>query len=150
MKQIWILIAFSLLSVGCRSMMGVGNGSSLASVTVRNASIEDVRASTYQVFREDGFDKFSEAPGSMSFAKRGGRSSEIAWKTVGNSNPVMIRPTVRWRQVGDEEIRLSCSVEVTQASTAFGETVREPMLAGKSAYRGMLNDVRRRAEASGN
>ena len=149
MKQIWVLIVAAMLFSGCRSMMGVGNGNSLAVVTVKKSSMEKVRAATLEVFREDGFAKASETAASMSFAKQGGRSAEIAWKTVGNSNPIIIRPTVRWSQAGGGEIRVSCNVEVTQASTVYGETVREPVLAGKGAYRSLLKEVKRRAEAGG-
>ena len=139
----------SLLLVACGSAVGVGGSGrdSLATVTVKHTSPASVRPVTIAVFREEGFSVISEGANSLGFEKQGGRSAEVAWKTVGNSNPVMIRPTVSWSQVGADQIRLMCDVEVAQESTVYGETVRHPMLAGKSAYSGLLREIKRRAEA---
>jgi hypothetical protein len=82
----------------------------------------------------------------ITFQKRGGRSAEIAWTTIDNPNPVMIRPTVRWRSTGSSEYTVTCQVEVAQQSTVDGEIVREPMMMGKSAYNGMLREVKQRVE----
>ncbi len=143
------LVFGALLLAACGSAVGVGGpgGDALAKVTVKQATPESVRRATVSVFREEGFSLLSEGSRSMTFEKQGGRSAEIAWKTVGNSNPVMIRPTVAWSHLGADEVCLTCDVEVAQESTVYGETVREPMVVGKSAYHGMLKEVKRRVEA---
>jgi hypothetical protein len=53
---------------------------------------------------------------------------------------------VRWRSTGSSEFTVTCQVEVAQQSTVDGEIVREPMMMGKSAYNGMLRDVKQRVE----
>lgn len=144
-----LLLPFFGLLVSCGSSVGVGGSGSLASVTVENSSVARVRAATLGVFTEEGFDKRSETPAAIEFEKDGGRSAEIAWKTVGNSNPVMIRPTVRWSDAGAGTLLLRCEVEVAQQSTVYGETLREPAWVGKGAYQNLLKEVKRRAEAGG-
>ena len=67
--------------------------------------------------------------------------------TVIEKNPVYIRPTVDIVPMSSG-FRLGCRVFVTQQSTAFGETVRQPLAAGRAGYQRMLNDIRKRAEAT--
>jgi hypothetical protein len=100
-----------------------------------------------RVFQTQGFAVASQGSQSITFAKNGGRSAEIAWSTINNPNPVMIRPTVSWRPAGTSEYWVGCQVEVTQESTVSGETVRQPLLMGKSAYNGMLRDVKQGVES---
>jgi hypothetical protein len=118
----------------------------LASTSVKTHSPADVRPAVLDVFREQGFNVLSEGSQSVTFSKPGGRSADLAWSTTANQNPVMIRPTVRWRAAGSGEMLVTCQVEVAQQSTVYGETVRQPYLMGKSAYNGMLKDVKRRVE----
>jgi hypothetical protein len=121
----------------------------LASTTVRTDSSEAIRQAVLAVFKEQDFAIHSQGPETITFSKRGGRTAEMAWTTVGNPNPVMIRPTVRWRRTGSAEFTVTCRVEVAQESTVRGETVREPMMMGRSAYGSMLRDVKRRVERGG-
>ena len=57
----------------------------------------------------------------------------------------MTQPSVTWRSDG-QEVWIGCQVEVVQKSNVFGDTVRKPLLMGKSAYHSMLNDVKRKVE----
>ncbi|MCH7224831.1 hypothetical protein [Haloferula sp. A504] len=138
-----------LLLAGCGGAVGVGGpgSDSLAKVTVKQASPASIRPATVAVFREQGFSVRSETSSSVTFEKVGGRQAEIAWKTVGNPNPVIIRPTVSWSPMGADQVRLMCDVEIAQESTVYGETVRQPMLAGKSSYSGLLKEIKRRVES---
>lgn len=140
-----------LLLAACGAAVGVGGPGhdSLAKVTVHRATPASIRSVTIAVFREQGFSVMSQAANSIRFEKEGGRSAEIAWKTVGNSNPVMIRPTVSWSPTGTDQLCLMCDVEVAQESTVYGETTRQPMLMGKSAYSGLLEEIKRRVEKGG-
>lgn len=128
--------------------MGVGGGGvdNLASTRVKTNSSAVVQQAVLAVFRAQGFNVLSQGSQSITFSKPGGRSAEIAWTTTANPNPVMIRPIVRWQASGDGEMLVTCQVEIAQESTVFGETVRQPLLMGKSAYNGMLRDVKRRVE----
>lgn len=137
-----------LVLSGCGAAVGVGGGGvdSLASTKVRTTSSESVRRAVLAVFQAQEFSVISQSPGMITFQKRGGRSAEIAWTTIDNPNPVMIRPTVRWRSTGSSEFTVTCQVEVAQQSTVDGEIVRQPMMMGKSAYNGMLRDVKQRVE----
>ena len=130
-----------LSGLGCLVLSGC-----LASTTIRTTSSDAVRRSVISVFQAQEFSVLSQSPGMITFQKRGGRSAEIAWTTIDNPNPVMIRPTVRWRSTGSSEFTVTCQVEVAQQSTVDGEIVREPMMMGKSAYNGMLRDVKLRVE----
>jgi len=150
MQRILGCLLGGMLLSACGSAVGVGgNEGALVSTTVtRNATDARIREAAVSVFTRDGFSRAGDATGSVSFVKQGGRSAEVAWKTLGNDNPVMIRPTVRWRLLGGGEAKLMCDVEITQASTAYGETARQPLLAGKSAYSGLLRQVKSRVESA--
>lgn len=139
-----------LVFSGCGAAVGVGSGAvdSLASTRVRTDSPEAIRQAVLAVFKAEGFAVHSQGPDMITFSIRGGRTAEMAWTTIGNPNPVMIRPTVRWRKTGDSQFTVTCRVEVVQQSTVRGETIREPMMMGKSAYNRMLREVRRRVENS--
>ena len=128
--------------------MGVGGGGvdNLASTRVKTSSSSAVNEAVLAVFQEQGFKVLSQGAQSVTFSKPGGRSADLAWSTINNPNPVMIRPTVRWQGAGPAEMTVTCQVEITQQSTVFGEDVRQPYLMGKAAYNGMLSDVRRRVE----
>jgi len=108
-----------------------------------------VQRAVLRVFRGQGFAVLSQSSNSITFSKRGGRSADIAWKTLANDNPVMIRPTVSWEPGSSGEVWLRCDVEVAQQSTVEGETVRNPLLAGKAAYNKMLREVRQQVEEGG-
>jgi hypothetical protein len=138
-----------LVLSGCGAAVGVGGGGvdNLASTRIRTDSPEAIRRAAVEVFKAQEFTVHSQGPDTITFSKRGGRSAEIAWTTINNPNPVMIRPTVRWRKTGDSEFTVTCRVEVVQQSTVRGEIVRQPMMMGKSAYNRMLRDVRRRVES---
>lgn len=98
------------------------------------------------VFQEQGFAVMSRNSNSITFTKPGGRTADVTWSTLGNPNPVMIRPTVSWQSAGSGQMLVACQVQVAQQSTTFGETVRQPALIGKFAYDGMLRDAKRRVE----
>ena len=134
--------------VACGGAVGVGSGAvdNLASTRVKTNSSDAVNKAVLTVFHEKGFKILSQRSQSIIFIKAGGRSADIAWSTINNPNPVMIRPTVAWRSTGTGEMILTCQVDVVQRDTSFGETVRQPIMMGKSAYGGMLNDVKRRVE----
>ncbi len=134
---------------GCGAAVGVGSGAvdNLATTRIRTDSSDAIRQSVLAVFKADEFSVHSQGAETITFIKHGGRSTDIAWTTVGNPNPVMIRPTVRWRQTGDSEFTVTCRVEIVQQSTVRGEIVREPMMMGTSAYNRMLRQVRRQVES---
>ena len=85
---------------------------------------------------------------SATFSKVGGPSADATWSTIGNPNPVMIRPYVAWRASSATEMFVTCDVEVAQESTVFGENTRQPTWLGSSAYNSLLKDVKRRVEKS--
>lgn len=148
-RRYWILSAATLLLSACGSAVGVGSNSvdNLASTRVKTSSNTEVQRAVEAVFRDEGFAVTSRGSGSMSFSKAGGRSADITWKTIGNDNPVMIEPTVSWRPDGPGMMWIGCQVDVVQESNTFGDTVRKPVLMGKSAYHGMLRKVKSRVEA---
>lgn len=149
-RRSWFSAIGCLVLSGCGAAVGVGGGGvdSLASTKMRTDSPDAIRLAVRSVFEADEFSLLSQGPDSITFTKRGGRSAEIAWTTIGNPNPVMIRPTVRWRKSGGSEFTVTCRVEVAQLSTVSGEIVREPMVVGSSAYGRMLRDAKRKVEAS--
>jgi len=152
MKHFSSILAAAIVSLtGCGSSVGVGNNgvNNLASTRIKTTSSSAVRQATEIVFRNEGFDVISNSGNSISFSKVGGRSADIAWKTIGNDNPVLIQPTVTWHLDGSSKTWVGCSVEVVQRSTAFGNTVRQPVLAGKAAYSGLLSKVKQRVEKGG-
>jgi hypothetical protein len=132
----------------CGAAVGVGSGGvdNLASTRVKTNSSSAVNKAVLAVFQAQGFNVLTQSSQSITFSKPGGRSADLAWSTINNPNPVMIRPTVRWQGAGTAEMSVTCQVEITQQSTAFGEDVRQPFLMGKAAYDGMLRDVKRRVE----
>jgi hypothetical protein len=138
-----------LVLSGCGAAVGAGNGGvdNLATTRIRTDSPDAIRRAVIDVFKADEFTVHSQSADSITFSKRGGRTAEIAWTTIGNPNPVMIRPTVRWRQTGPSQFTVSCRVEVVQQSTVRGEIIRQPMMMGSSAYNRMLRQVRRQVEA---
>lgn len=137
----------ALVLSACGAAVGVGSGAvdNTASTQVKTQSPAAVRKAVLEVFGAQGFNVRSESANSITFSKIGGRSADIAWSTVGNSNPVKIRPTVTWRPSG-REMWVGCRVEVAQQSTVYGETVRQPLAMGKAAYNSMLRDVKRKVE----
>ena len=147
-RRSWMTVFGCLVLSGCGAAVGVGGGGvdNLASTRIRTDSSEAIRQAVLVVFKADEFVVHSQGPETITFSKRGGRSADIAWTTIGNPNPVMIRPTIRWRRTGNSEFTVTCRVEVVQQSTVRGEIVRQPMMMGKSAYSRMLRDVRRRVE----
>jgi hypothetical protein len=147
-RRSWLSVLGCLVLSGCGAAVGVGGGGvdNLVSTRIRTDSSEAIRQSVLEVFKAQEFSVHSQGPETITFSKRGGRTAEIAWTTIANPNPVMIRPTVRWRKTGDSEFTVTCRVEVVQQSTVRGEITREPMMMGKSAYSRMLRDVRRRVE----
>jgi hypothetical protein len=147
-RRLWILGGVALLVAGCGQSMGVSGGRSndLASTRIQTNSASSVRSAVLSVFKEEGFAVVSESKQSITFSIEGGRRADIMWSTINNPNPVMIQPTVTWRSLGSGEMLVECRVEVTQRMTAFGETSRKPMLAGKTAYNNLLRRVRQRVE----
>jgi hypothetical protein len=147
-RRSWLSVLGCLVLSGCGAAVGVGGGGvdNLVSTRIRTDSSEAIRQSVLEVFKAQEFSVHSQGPETITFSKRGGRTAEIAWTTIANPNPVMIRPTVRWRKTGDSEFTVTCRVEVVQQSTVRGEITRQPMMMGKSAYSRMLRDVRRRVE----
>ncbi len=147
-RRLWISWLGCLLLTGCGAAVGVGSGGmdKLASTRIRTDSSDAIRRAVLEVFKADEFSVHSQGLETITFSKRGGRSAELAWTTISNPNPVMIRPTVRWRKTGSSEFTVTCRVEIVQESTVRGEIVREPVMMGASAYRRMLRDVRRRVE----
>lgn len=147
-RRSWLAGLGLLLLAGCGATVGGGGlgVDNLASTRIRTDSSEAIRRSALAVFEAQGFSVHSAEPESITFSKLGGRTAEIAWTTIGNPNPVMIRPTVRWRRTGNSEFTVTCRVEVVQQSTVRGDIIRQPMLMGKSAYGRMLRDVRREVE----
>lgn len=147
-RRSWLSVLGCLVLSGCGAAVGVGGGGvdNLVSTRIRTDSSEAIRQSVLAVFKAQEFSVHSQGPETITFSKRGGRTAEIAWTTIANPNPVMIRPTVRWRKTGDSEFTVTCRVEVVQQSTVRGEITRQPMMMGKSAYSRMLRDVRRRVE----
>lgn len=148
-RRSWFSWLGCLALSGCGAAVGVGGGGvdQLASTRIRTDSSAAIRRAVLDVFKADEFSVHSQGVETITFSKRGGRSAEIAWTTVGNPNPVMIRPTVRWRKTGNSEFTVTCRVEVVQQSTVRGEIVREPLMMGASAYGRMLREVRRQVEA---
>jgi hypothetical protein len=138
-----------LVLSGCGAAVGAGNGGvdNLATTRIRTDSPDAIRRAVIDVFKADEFTVLSQTSDSVTFSKRGGRTAEIAWTTIGNPNPVMIRPTVRWRQTGPSQFTVNCRVEIVQQSTVRGEIIRQPMMMGSSAYNRMLRQVRRQVEA---
>lgn len=138
-----------LVLSGCGAAVGVGSGAvdNMATTRIRTDSPDAIRQAVRAVFEADEFSVVSQGPDSITFIKRGGRSADIAWTTVGNPNPVMIRPTVRWRKTGTSEFNVTCRVEIVQQSTVRGEIVREPTMMGASAYNRMLRQVKRQVES---
>jgi hypothetical protein len=149
-RRSWLAGFGILLLSGCGAAVGGGGPGvdNLASTRIRTDSSGAIRNSVLAVFEAQGFSVHSEGPESITFSKLGGRTAEITWTTIGNPNPVMIRPTVRWRRTGNSEFTVTCRVEVVQQSTVRGEIIRQPMIMGKSTYGRMLRDVRRQVEAS--
>jgi hypothetical protein len=147
-RRSWLVGLGGLVLAGCGAAVGVGGGGvdNLASTRIRTDSPEAIRRAVLAVFKAEEFTVLSEGPDTITFSKRGGRSAEIAWTTISNPNPVMIRPTVRWRRTGSGEFTVTCRVEVVQQSTVSGEIVRQPILMGSSAYSRMLREVRRQVE----
>jgi hypothetical protein len=147
-RRICLLGLGCLVLSACGAAVGVGDGGvdNLASTRVKTNSPAAVQQAVLDVFRAEGFNVLSQGSQSITFSKPGGRSAELAWSTTANSNPVMIRPIVRWRTSGSGEMLVTCQVEIAQESTVYGETVRQPFLMGKSAYNGMLRDVKSRVE----
>ena len=128
--------------------MGVGNerSDSPASTRVKTNSSAAVKQAVLSVFQEQGFRLLSQTSQSATFSKVGGRSADATWSTIGNPNPVMIRPYVAWRASSATEMFVTCDVEVAQESTVFGENTRQPTWLGSSAYNSLLKDVKRRVE----
>ena len=149
-RRLWIVGIGALVLSACGAAVGVGDGAagSMTSVSVNTSSTKAVRQAVIEVFGEQGFKVRNEATQSITFTKAGGPSADLAWGTLGNSNPVMIRPTVTWRSSGAQTVWVGCQVEVAQQSTVFGETVRQPLAVGKAAYRSMLGQVKKRAEGN--
>jgi len=148
-RRSWLSWLGCLVLSGCGAAVGVGSGGvdNLASTRIRTDSSDAIRRSVLEVFKADEFSVHSQGPETITFSKRGGRSAEIAWTTISNPNPVMIRPTVRWRKTGNSEFTVTCRVEIVQQSTVSGEIVRQPLMMGTSAYSRMLREVRRQVEA---
>lgn len=138
----------ALLVSGCGAAVGVGDSGvdDLASVRIKTSSTGSVRSAVMGVFKGEGFSVLSQSERSVTFTKAGGRSADIMWTTINNPNPVMIRPTVSWRPEGAGVVWVGCQVEVAQQDTSFGETVRQPMLVGKSAYNDLLRKVKQQVE----
>ena len=147
-RRLWISGGLALLVSGCGAAVGVGGGGAdnLASTKVKTSSTDAVRSAVMSVFKAEGFAVLSQSSRSITFSKAGGRSADIMWTTINNPNPVMIRPTVSWRPEGAGEVWVGCEVEIAQQDTSFGETVRQPMLVGKSAYNDLLRKVKQRVE----
>lgn len=141
------LLVLPAFHSSCGSATGVGSprAGEFAAVMVRSDNEPIVRQAIRAVFTDAGFQYDVSTASSLEFRKRGNRSAEIAWTTINNPNPVWIRPSVGISRTGDG-FRLTCDVYVTQASTTWGETVRQPLLAGRSGYQRLLNDVRKRVE----
>ena len=147
-RHSWIPVVCCVILSSCGAAVGVGSSGvdSLASTRIRTTSSSAVNRAVLEVFKGQGFEVYSKSSQSITFSKAGGRSADIAWSTTANPNPVMIRPTVSWSSSGGVTL-VTCEVEVAQQSTVFGETVRQPLLVGKSAYNRLLGDVKGKVEA---
>lgn len=147
-RRYWLISSATVLLAACGSTVGVGRHGSdqLASTRIRTTSSAAVLHATESVFHDEGFSTISSGINSITFSKVGGRGAEIAWKDLGNDNPVLIQPTVTWRSDGENRIWVGCAVEIVQRSKAFGNSVQQPVLAGKAACSSMLGKVKRRVE----
>lgn len=137
----------ALLLVGCGSTVGVGGGSgSFVSTSVENSSRASVNTAVKSVFREEGFTLISEGSNEFLFRKWGGRSAEViygTWLTDG----VAIEPEVVVFDKGAGRYMVHCDVYMREHNGSELLDANHRLLgAGKLAYQGMMNKIRKRAE----
>jgi hypothetical protein len=136
-----------LLLASCASTVGVGDSAgSFVSTSVENSSHRKVHAAVKSVFREEGFSLLSEEPNEFHFRKWGGRSTEIiygSWYTEG----VAIEPEVIIFDQGAGNYTVHCDVYMREHNGSELLDANWRLLsAGKSAYRGLMKKIKKRAE----
>lgn len=147
LSSLFSVVCLLLASCGHTVGLNSGNTSDYASTKIKSTNHALIRATTLQVFQEAGFTPSLSPGDTLYFSKQGTRSAQIAWGSNLNDNPVYIRPEVAMQKY-PAETRLVCNVFITQASTVYGENVRQPHLAGKSGYERLMRDIRKRVEAA--
>ena len=142
--------ALCLLLVGCGTTAGVGPTSgSFASTTIKNTNRTAVDQAVTNVFTGDGFQLISKTSDGFTFRKQGGKSTQIVygdWFTDG----VAVSPKVSVTPAGPATYKVGCNVTMMEENV-FGELEEKwnPVLIGKSAYNGLLRQVRDRAQNAG-
>ena len=139
----------SLLLAGCGTTAGVGpTTSNFAATTIKNTNRAAVDQAVLAVFVGDGFQLVSQSSNTFTFRKWGGKSTQVVygdWFTDG----VAVSPTVNVTPVGQGAYRVGCNVTMMERDV-FGELEEKwnPVLIGKSAYKGLLRQVRDRAQGA--
>jgi hypothetical protein len=139
-------LGLTLFFASCgRSAVGLGGPpDSLTSIQVNSTDLARTQQVTRQVFAGEGFQEIDSSASTISFAKQGDRAARLAWGGWGDE--VMIKPEVSIRRAGSG-IRLDCDLFIATVSEAFGETSRrKPWRAGRSAYHGVLKEIKKRVE----
>ncbi len=144
-----ISAVLSLLLTGCGTTAGVGPTSgSFASTTIKNTNRAAVDQAVIDVFTGDGFQLISKNSDGFTFRKWGGKSTQIVygdWFTDG----VAVSPKVSVTPIGPDTYKVGCNVTMMEEDV-FGELEEKwnPVLIGKSAYNGLLRQVRDRAQGA--
>ena len=146
MIRLFPFLAISaLLLSGCSSTVGVGSDS-FASVEVRNSSLPRVRSATIEVFQYHGFQLTTQTERSLSFRKWGDSKTELMYGSF-NSAGVQIQAEIIITSIAAESFRVHC--DVTMHENKGGGTVDrnwDLKLMGKHAYKGMLREIKAKAE----
>ena len=144
-----ISAVLSLLLTGCGTTAGVGpTSSNFASTTIKNTSRAAVDQAVIEVFTGDGFQLISKNSDGFTFRKWGGKSTQIVYGDW-FSDGVAVTPTVTVAPAGSGTFKVGCNVTMMEEDV-FGELEEKwnPVLIGKSAYNGLLRQVRDRAQGS--
>ena len=141
--------AFSLLLTSCGTTAGVGPTSgNFAATTIKNTNRAAVDRAVVDVFTGDGFRLVSRTSDSFTFQKWGGKSTQIVYGDW-FSDGVVVSPEVNVASIGSGAYRVGCNVTMMEEDV-FGELEQKwkPVLIGKSAYKGLLRQVRDRAQGA--
>ena len=142
--------ALALVFSSCSGLVGAGGDapfSNLASTTVEANDQFEVRQTVKEVFIEKGFRVASDGSNTVTFEKKGDGMTQSAYSNSMNTNPVMIRPVVKFTPAGEGKYKVDCNVSLDQRYRTGGESKQDVVLFGRFGYQAMLDDVKRRLKA---
>jgi hypothetical protein len=136
---IFICAGLTILFTGCQSTSGSRH---MASVMIPDRTAEEIRRTTVEVFRADGYHDIAPTPGAMTFEKTGTGWNQAAYGGWTDAKPVTVRVKAGVETQPDGANRLWCDAYmVGDAGHSLFEEEHKLTKMRRGPYKDLLEKV---------